>query len=64
MIALARLVLILVTFILALLITATGLLAWSGDFSTEGRERLWVAIGVYFAGMFTVLGILVGKKDD
>jgi hypothetical protein len=62
--ALARLVLILLTAVVLLLIVATGLLAWQGEFSEAGRERLWVVIGVYMAGCFTVLGILVGKKDE
>jgi hypothetical protein len=60
---LAWLVIVTLTTVIALTIIATGLLAWHGQFSEAGRERLWNVIGVYTAGCFTLLGLLVGKRE-
>ena len=60
----AKLILILLSTILLAMILTTAVSAWNGTLSDSGRDRIWVLVGSYMTGMFTIIGTMLYKLRD
>jgi hypothetical protein len=61
---LVRLIIFMLTGVVLILILATAALAWQGDLSDGGKDRIWVVVGAYVTGMFTIFGLLTTEKRE